>query len=279
MIKKWLSNHAHWQNLNEDREGNIKGSILWDGRAWFRPWGYGTSHRRPEIHWSWCFPTSHCMAEIDVGAGDCNDGVNLTLACWLFFFSLTIEGILPKWFLKRGCQKALKTEWMGYEYMAWPRRTGIRFFDKTIWFDIWDWDAGWDCRQPKWMAFNFDIPDFFLGKAKYNSKSLTPIPIKEGLLIPGEGIYPVEITLTEDSWERPRWPWPTVIRRAQIECKRPIPEPGKGENSWDCGENATYGLTTPASSAEEALQHLRDSVMSTRERYGGKNWKPDRATI
>jgi hypothetical protein len=65
------------------------------------------------------------------------------------------------------------------------------------------------------------------------------------------------------------------MRRANLDIERGVPTPGKGENSWDCGQDATYGLTCPASTVEEALASLRASVMRDRERYGGKDWKPE----
>lgn len=277
-LRRWIRDRAHWQNLNEDREGKVKGSILREGRAWFRPFGYGSNRRQVEFEWSWRFWTDFWALEVEVGSGDCNDGIAFWIAFGLLSFHFEIQHILPKAYIERGRQRALKTEWMGYEYMAWPRKTGIGFHDQTIWFAIWNWDAGWDHRQPKWMNFNFCPVDFLLGKTIYTSKSLTDFPKRKRVLMP-EGLYPVDVTLTEDTWKRPRWPWPHVVRRAQIECPIPIPTPGKGENSWDCGEDATYGLTCPASTINEALSMLKESVMQDRERYGGKNWKPQAAKV
>jgi hypothetical protein len=272
-LRRWIHAHAHWQNLNEDRNGKVKGSILKHGRAWFHPFGYGHRRRRPEAHWEWVCWSKRWHLQVDVGSDDANDGVSFDFGFGLFSFFFTVEGVLPRRIVEWGRQRALKTEWMGYEYMAWPRSTGIRWFEKTIWFEIWNWDAGWDHRQPKWLSFNFSPVDFLFGKQEYSSKPLTERPVVKQVMMP-EASYPVTVTLTEDSWKRPRWPWPVVVRRAQIDCPGGIPKPGKGENSYDCGEDATYGLTCPAVTIEEALEKLKASVMRDRERYGGKNWKP-----
>lgn len=281
-LRRWIRDRCHWQNLNTDKNDKPKGSILRHGRAWFRPFGYGHKRARLETRWEWMFWTHFWALQFDVGAGDGNDGLSLWVACGLFSFHFTVDRILPRRFVEWGRQKALKTEYLGYEYMAWPRSTGVRIFEKTIWFEIWNWDFGWDRRQPKWLSFNWAPLNTLLGEPVYTSRALPEFrvgeelfPKKRGVLMP-EGVYPVEITLTEDKWKRPRWPWPTVVRRARIECPGGIPTPGKGENSWDCGEDATYGLTCPASTVEEAVEELKRGVMEDRERYGGKNWLPER---
>jgi hypothetical protein len=88
-----------------------------------------------------------------------------------------------------------------------------------------------------------------------------------------EGDYPISIKLSEDSWKYKRWPyWPLtkVISRAQVEVidEKGIPVPGKGENSWDCGDTATHSISGPANSVHEAMEMLRSSVNRTRSKYG-----------
>lgn len=272
-LRRWIRDHGHAQNLNEDCNGKIKGTILKRGRAWFRPFGYGQK-RGLEFCWEWSLWTRFWALQFDVGAGDSDDGLSLWVAFGLLSFHFTVEGILPRRFIEWGRQRALKTPYLGYEFMAWPRSIGISFFEQTIWFEIWNGDFGWDRRQPKWMSFIFSPVDFLLGKRKYASKNLLASPALVDAPMP-EATYPVEVMLTEDSWKRPRWPWPMVRRRADVKCLRPIPIPGKGENSWDCGEDAIYATGCAATTVDEALAALKDSVLKTRERYGGKNWKPD----
>lgn len=278
-LKRWFRRRYHSQNLNEDRNGKIKGSILREGRAWFRTKPYGCREGGLEFAWSWHFWTHFWALQVDVGSGDSSTGIEFWIAFGLLSFHFEIEGLLPRSFIERGRKKALETKYLGYEYMAWPRSTGIRCFEQRIWFEIWNWDFGWSKDQPKWMSFNWSPVDFLLGKREYSSKNLLPWPKQESVLIPGEGAYPVEVMLTEDVWKRKRWPWPIVRRCADIKCIRPIPIPGKGENSWDCGEDAIHGKGCAATTVEEALGQLKESVLKTRERYGGKDWKPDLSTV
>jgi hypothetical protein len=54
----------------------------------------------------------------------------------------------------------------------------------------------------------------------------------------------------------------------------PIPHPGKGENSYDCEDDATYSLTTEARNEAEAIGAMVATVMRSRQKYGGLNWQP-----
>ncbi len=272
-IRRRLRQRLSWQNLNEKGEvrgKTIKGSILRHGRAWLRPKDRGDDALA--LHWSWTLWTHFFGADIRIGTGDCEMDVTLFVGCGLFAFWFTIENVMPKRLREWGERRALATPWMRFAYMAWPRQTGIAIHNGNIWVEIWNWDSGWDSKQPKWMAFNFSPIDFLLGDRKYSHKTLAS---ETRTLTMPEAIYSVDVELAEDSWKRPRWPWPTKIMRAHIECPSGIPVPGKGENSWDCGEDATFGLTCGASSFQDAMSKLYETVMSSRERHGGRNWMPE----
>jgi hypothetical protein len=266
--------HFHWQNLNEKgsvKGKTIKGSPIRHGRAWLR---FGSYEKRnsPEAHWEWNLGSHHIGLELSVGDGDSNDGVQLFFGCGLIALWFAVEGILPKRFIAWGERRAKRCPWMGYEYMQWPRSIGVRIFSGAIWFDIWNWDGGWSSKQPKWLHFNFSPSDFFLGRPKHSSRLLGA---ERGNVYMPEGPYPVTVEMREDAWKRPRWPWPKKILRAYIDCPQGIPFPGKGENSWDCGEDATFSLTCPAKSVQDAISQLQASVLRDRERYGGRNWQPE----
>lgn len=146
---------------------------------------------------------------------------------------------------------------------------------------------GWEVHiDIKWR-------DRVFGRRVYESKDVTPImdrdytvmghPRLEGKRLAGvrahvpmpEGNYPCIVTLTEDSWTRPRLKLTRrVIRRATVEMLVAIPSPGKGENSWDIDDDATSSMTTPARSVSEAVGAMAESVMSRRERYASRTWKP-----
>lgn len=53
--------------------------------------------------------------------------------------------------------------------------------------------------------------------------------------------------------------------------------PGKGENSWDIGDDAILGTGFDDGTILEALEHYAEAVRSTRLRHGGPNWRPAKA--
>ncbi len=158
-------------------------------------------------------------------------------------------------------------------YWGMGRQVGVKFHNGAMLVSVWEKSGEWNSTDPWWMSWNFNPADFFFGSHKYSSRELDHDT--RSLLMP-EGIsYPVDIVLREDSWKRPRLPWSRKIVRSHIECKQGIPHPGKGESEYDCGEDATFGLTCQARTFDEALSKLYTTVMQSRERYGGKNWKPE----
>jgi hypothetical protein len=62
--------------------------------------------------------------------------------------------------------------------------------------------------------------------------------------------------------------------RAEITPDKPIPVPGKGENSWDCDDDASYGMTCAAQTPAEAVAHYSASIQRDRQRHGGNHWVP-----
>jgi hypothetical protein len=92
-----------------------------------------------------------------------------------------------------------------------------------------------------------------------------------------EGIYMCNVDLWTSYWHRPRSPLTKAVDRIELTPEKPIPIPGKGENSYDLDEDATYSSTMPRQgrTVEECAESLRQSTMERRERYGGKNWLPE----
>jgi hypothetical protein len=134
---------------------------------------------------------------------------------------------------------------------------------------------GGSINKFNWRDIYFNITDFILGSRQYNSILIEEVDID--IPMP-EGTYPAHIEIREDIWKRSRWPIKQVIKRAHIDMQehKGIPHPGKGENSYDCGDDVTNGLTCPASSIPEAVGKMVSNVYRSRIRYGGYeclNWK------
>jgi hypothetical protein len=125
----------------------------------------------------------------------------------------------------------------------------------------------------------FSLTDVIFGSAKHSSIERSK---HVGFVRLPEQTYQVEVTLTTDTWKRPRWPWPAVIDRAHIDCgKDGIPDhAGKGENDYDLDDDSVFSSTAPVtkglidiSQVEEACQALAKSIIRNRQRYG----QPDAA--
>jgi hypothetical protein len=262
-LKQWIRKRFHWQNLNDKKDGT-QGPGWIHGRAWFhRKWneardGYGKRNR--QVCFSWNFDPRWWLGfSIGLFDGDSQRDAQLRLHFGLAHFWITLENLLPKKY--------------SYSRHSWAHETGITYFEDH--FQIGLHHAGNDCRDcAGWKGWEWScfVSDLVWGRSKYSEAVLQEQMASVSM---PESDYPVKVKIVEAVWTRPRKPWPFKMRRALIECERGIPTPGKGENSWDCGQDATFGLTCPASTVEEALQALKVSVTRDRERYGGKNWRPE----
>lgn len=219
----------HWQNLNEDRFGNVKGSGFWHGRAWLGRW-------RAE----WKIPCRHAGISFDVD----DEGATFHLGLLLFSVYLSWEGL---------------RRYPGREFKVY-------FMDGGLWFALWS-DPMQSCRDDPWYRrmHVFRPLDLLLGRRQYSSD---PYETRDVLIPMPEGAYPATVTMSRDTWKRPRSPFRRTVVRADIKCERGIPFEGKGENSWDCGEDAAHGLCTPAENVEDAIGKMVATVMRDRRRYG-----------
>lgn len=114
-----------------------------------------------------------------------------------------------------------------------------------------------------YVAFSF--LDFLFGKNEVTWKTIEEAA--RGIIFP-EKIYPLSIKLKIRTDERPRLK-ARYSRCVEIECKEGILIPGKGENSWDCGDDSWYGYYGPAETVAEGVDKLFEDVKRRRERYGG----------
>lgn len=246
----------HTQNLNE-RPGQPDGSIIRHGRAWL----YGDSHSSL-AHAEWVVFTRHFHFNFDLGGRGDDDMLGVSVACGLFAFWLIINP--PR--LHARLLKFFRVE--DYE----DRTFSLSFHDRALYWNLWTPSMEWDKKKHGRRQGAFDPLDFIFGRTKYSE-----IPISEHVVeIPmPEGPYKATVKMAEARWRRPRWPfiW-TRLRRAEVTPLMPIPFPGKGENSWDCGEDATHSMTCGAETVDEAIGKMVASVMRDRRRNGGENWRP-----
>jgi hypothetical protein len=240
--------NVHWQNLCEDPKGNARG-FPWRGRAWLY-WHKKERINRPTtFRWEWVFPDFACRAKFELDG--CESGIN-----WSFAF--------PPLSLYFGLEGVLSHDWMYKNFKYEDREIYVAIHDWTIWWSFWRDGNGWSSKESKWRVGSFHIDNLFLGKMTYKRQVLS----EHNVMIPmPEGQYPATIKLCEDSWSRPRW-FTKRVRRADVNLQIPIPFPGKGENSWDCGDDAIHGMTTGARNVEDAIAAVVKSVLKSRRRHG-----------
>lgn len=237
----------HWQNLN-DKSVDRLGSGIRHGRCWIGSfeicWQF---FQRPGFHFSLA------IAEHEHA---------LTIGLELFLFSFWISWDhfkVQSWLsdkIKRRDQK-----------YGNGRSIALYWHEWGLWWTLWH-DEMESRRDDPWyiQMHNWNFPDFFFGRSKYSSKTIK----EEMVIVPmPEGGYPALVKINEDQWKRPRWPFPKRMIRSEVIPDKPIPFPGKGENSWDCGEDAMYSLYGPYDTPLKAAIAASESVMRDRLKYGG----------
>lgn len=128
--------------------------------------------------------------------------------------------------------------------------------------------ALWEGVRLRWPAAK--IGKVILGKREYRTEMVdggtarVPMP---------EGVYLATWERKRAVWTRAHVPW-TIREREHVDLTLPvgIPVPGKGENSWDCGDDGVYGVS--ARTLSEAVGNAVGSAMRQREQYGGLEWVP-----
>jgi hypothetical protein len=241
------------QFINENKKpGGLKGLAIRYGR-YILHFGYES-----QVEWSWSF-FKHSFCHIGMTVS-CDHGVTFKLAfpyLFSFFFSVCLG--------KRMREFSHKWDW----YALY-----VTIHNWTIWMKAWTNDSETNFKDPWWKRreFSFCIPDFFLGRDTHSRRDLHT-DVKVMVPMP-EKSYPAKVTIFESTWKRPRWPFRKRMVRSEVDMIEPIPFPGKGENSWDCGEDATYSLTCPETTVEDAVASLVRGTLKRRRKYGGEDWRP-----
>ena len=133
-------------------------------------------------------------------------------------------------------------------------------------------------KLPKWRDCSFSInPADLLGRTRCARTLVEP---EHAVLISmPEGDYAALLKVERMTWTRKLWPWrPLKRERTYRDITVPdcIPFSGKGENSWDCGEDglcATGFDVEQARTDEAACALYAASVLETRrKRHDPRVW-------
>jgi hypothetical protein len=145
----------------------------------------------------------------------------------------------------------------------------VAVHDGAIWWEFVHPKHEWKSGTSRWRHGNWHPLDTLLGR-RVHSKEIIDGPIEVVIPMPERG-YDATVTIELARWKRPRWPWATELRRYNVEIPGGIPVPGKGENSWDCGDDAIFGQSGPGRSVEVAIGNIVESALTTRKRHGGRH--------
>lgn len=257
-------------NHNRLPGGKRKGSILKYGAVWLhhKDLSYGSGEF---FHLEWSFGRPTCGARLTLhspgGENDLSGNIQVPGAS--FFWGLTN---IPYW---RKVQERLglyKPKSPGHPYGQFvSREIGWSIHDWKLWVDIWKKSHEWSRRDPWWMHTVIDLHpmDLLFGYTKYSDGDTIKDEIVEFPM--PEKSYKGRVRIQANEWKRPRWPFPKVILRAHVDMEEPIPLPGKGTCSYNCGDDALHGLTAPCKTVEEAIGMVVGSVLDSRKRYGGSH--------
>ena len=183
-------------------------------------------------------------------------------------FSFSIPFILGFYFSYIG---KFAPQWeKNLPYKDWSRELSLRYFNWTLYFNLWTNPDGY---QRSWRRFSLDFLDILFGQTKCK-KYLREGPYEDTFAMP-ERKYDITVSVWEYVYTRRRLPfWSRAIRRIDLDCAEGIPFPGKGENSWDLGDDFSYSMSCPSASPENAKIIWRKSILRDRLKNGGENWSP-----
>jgi len=244
----------HKQNLN-DKPGGRKGSILRNGRAWFSFFS-----DRYQINWEWVFFVRYFGLRFGV---DRHDDCPWSFSIHTFLFSIYLSLNSP--LLRKLTPNTKDCD---------SREIELEIRDWSLWWNFWTSDSCWSSRTPKWRNGCFHFIDFLLGKEKHSKRKLSGI---DTFVPMPEKAYPCTVEMFEATWKRPRW-FPKRLIRADIDIPEGVPFPGKGENSWDCGEDAIFSMSCVARTVPEAIGKIVSSCLSDRQKYGTLDYVPEGMT-
>jgi len=144
------------------------------------------------------------------------------------------------------------------------RKWGWQIQHRMLWWSWGESDSGWNSKDSWMRRFTIDPKRLILGRQTCETvkgeqtKSVVPMP---------EGSYPCVLTQETRTWVYPRFPFLTRSRKSwDIQIDGGIPFRGKGENSWDCGDDGLWG--TSGGSPENAIANAVEAVLRSRGRHG-----------
>jgi hypothetical protein len=228
------------------------------GRVWLRRSGDWFHKRCGALEIEWSTPAGHNGWGLTFGGGDAGRDLGFTFAIpWLLSLHVTLDDVFPMYAFGTDFDRGHDRQISCYFY-EWTFRWSIWVGSMASWSRDYPW-----CRW--WRQGHVDFKDLALGKTAHEL-----VVLKEGitLRIPlPEGTYSAVAKIERRTWKRPRW-FAMVRYYVAVDVPKGLPFAGKGENSWDCGDDGLFGYAVEGTSLEHAIAHGVESVLTSRRRYG-----------
>ena len=212
-----------------------------------------------------------------------NESSSMIRVGFLFFTVYLIFYLPSKWYLQRKC---IATWDNNREfYLVDGRRYGFYFFE---WNCSWSFHAKINessSKDPWWMRGYWSIPSLIFGRIETMKDEAWPKGKDVKFSLGGK-----EFVVDEVKWIiyhnfRRRVPFALYRKRwvsVDMRLSKPPMYSGKGENSWDCGDDGSYGLhcswpyelptyKTVERDLELAVELYVEHVMDDVRRYGGSS--------
>lgn len=151
------------------------------------------------------------------------------------------------------------------------REFSVSVHDHAVWWEFGADDMGWSSKTPRWRKGAWHP----IGRLMRQG-DVELIEEREVLVPMPERSYKAKAKL-----ERTRWGFTKLPRYfdridhgfdIQMLEGEQIPFPGKGENAWDCDDDAAFGMSGTARTIEDGIGRFVASVLRDRHTRG---WRHD----
>lgn len=259
--------HIHWQNLNDSKR---RDAVPYEGRCWLWLRGFG-DRRDNNIGFSWNFWRPRWLFSFSFGLKTGEEDVEVGIGLWPVSFHFHIDTLFGDrfndWWKKKyryGGRQFWLYSTIAQEIGGWV----------NVVFHLWEDPMEGGESKKGWRKitnFYLNFPDCVLspifGKLKYTDETLETKVIN--IPMP-EGVYQGDAKLSRTTWKRPRLPWVSITRHgAHVDIPIGIPYEGKGENSWDIGEDGIFGIGTDKASYSALIARVVEHVLERRRKNDG----------
>lgn len=195
---------------------------------------------------------------ISVGTDD--DGWNFAVRVPPLALCLSFDGF-GLWQPHKTCIAT----WDNNREFTIPDRREFDFYisDWRVQFTPWGKWGEWVAADPWWIrGVSVDLTRLVFGPWQGSHADVGQVNVT--IPMP-EGDYRGVVTIQHWTRGHRRW-FKRHTTEAWLDIPKGIPHAGKGENSWDCGDDGLFGIG--GDSVEDAIRRAQESVMRDRKRYG-----------